>query len=62
MPIKKLKVCNLLTLAHGHAQIGGAERKRLRQKKGRIQQQFAEVSGTRQQYISSLECGRRNRQ
>ncbi len=34
--------------------------KRLREKKGLTQEQFAEISGFSQQYISSLERGRRN--
>jgi transcriptional regulator with XRE-family HTH domain len=38
----------------------GRNVKRLRQKKGLTQEQFAEVSGFSQQYISSLERGRRN--
>lgn len=38
----------------------GRNVKRLRQKKGLTQEQFADVSGFSQQYISSLELGRRN--
>ena len=38
----------------------GRNVKRLRQKKGLTQEQFAEISGFSQQYISSLERGRRN--
>ena len=38
----------------------GRNVKRVRQKKGLTQEQFAEVSGFSQQYISSLERGRRN--
>ncbi len=38
----------------------GRNVKRIRQKKGLTQEQFAEVSGFSQQYISSLERGRRN--
>ena len=38
----------------------GRNVRRLRQKKGLTQEQFAEVSGFSQQYISSLENGRRN--
>jgi transcriptional regulator with XRE-family HTH domain len=38
----------------------GRNVKRLRQRKGLTQEQFAEVSGFSQQYISSLERGRRN--
>lgn len=38
----------------------GRNVKRLRQKKGLTQEQFAEVSGFSQQYISSLERGQRN--
>jgi transcriptional regulator with XRE-family HTH domain len=38
----------------------GRNVKRFRQKKGLTQEQFAEVSGFSQQYISSLENGRRN--
>ena len=34
--------------------------RRIRQEKGLTQEQFAEVSGFSQQYISSLENGRRN--
>jgi transcriptional regulator with XRE-family HTH domain len=38
----------------------GRNVKRLREKKGLTQEQFADVSGFSQQYISSLEQGRRN--
>jgi transcriptional regulator with XRE-family HTH domain len=38
----------------------GRNVKRIRQEKGLTQEQFAEVSGFSQQYISSLERGRRN--
>jgi transcriptional regulator with XRE-family HTH domain len=38
----------------------GRNVKRIRQEKGLTQEQFAEVSGFSQQYISSLEQGRRN--
>jgi transcriptional regulator with XRE-family HTH domain len=38
----------------------GRNVKRLREKKGLTQEQFAEISGFSQQYISSLERGRRN--
>ena len=38
----------------------GQNVRRLREKKGLTQEQFAEVSGFSQQYISSLEHGRRN--
>ena len=38
----------------------GRNVKRLREKKGLTQERFAEVSGFSQQYISSLEHGRRN--
>jgi transcriptional regulator with XRE-family HTH domain len=38
----------------------GRNVKRLREKKGWTQEQFAEISGFSQQYISSLERGRRN--
>ncbi len=38
----------------------GQNVKRLRQRKGLTQEQFADVSGFSQQYISSLENGRRN--
>jgi transcriptional regulator with XRE-family HTH domain len=38
----------------------GRNVKRLREKKGFTQERFAEVSGFSQQYISSLEHGRRN--
>ena len=38
----------------------GQNVRRIRQKKGLTQEQFAEVSGFSQQYISSLERGRRN--
>ena len=38
----------------------GRNVKRLRQRKGLTQEQFAEVSGFSQQYISSLERGHRN--
>jgi transcriptional regulator with XRE-family HTH domain len=38
----------------------GQNVRRMRQKKGLTQEQFAEVSGFSQQYISSLEKGRRN--
>lgn len=38
----------------------GRNVKRVRQKVGLTQEQFADVSGFSQQYISSLERGRRN--
>ena len=38
----------------------GRNVKRLRQKKGLTQERFAEISGFSQQYLSSLERGRRN--
>ena len=38
----------------------GRNVKRQRQRKGLTQEQFAEVSGFSQQYISGLEGGRRN--
>lgn len=38
----------------------GRNVKRIRQKNGLTQEQFAEISGFSQQYISSLERGRRN--
>ena len=38
----------------------GRNVKRIRQRKGLTQEQFAELSGFSQQYISSLERGRRN--
>ena len=38
----------------------GRNVRRIRQKKGLTQEQFAEVSGFSQQYLSSLENGRRN--
>ena len=38
----------------------GRNVKRIRQEKGLTQEQFADVSGFSQQYISSLERGRRN--
>ena len=38
----------------------GANVRRLRQKKGLTQEQFAEISGFSQQYISGLEKGHRN--
>jgi transcriptional regulator with XRE-family HTH domain len=38
----------------------GLNVKRLRERKGLTQEQFAELSGFSQQYISSLERGRRN--
>jgi transcriptional regulator with XRE-family HTH domain len=38
----------------------GRNVKRFREKKGLTQEQFAETSGFSQQYISSLERGRRN--
>jgi transcriptional regulator with XRE-family HTH domain len=38
----------------------GRNVKRFRQRKGLTQEQFAEISGFSQQYISSLENGRRN--
>ena len=41
-------------------QLVGRNVKRLRQRKGLTQEQFAEVSGFSQQYISSLERGARN--
>ena len=39
----------------------GRNVRRIREKKGLTQEQFAELSGFSQQYISSLEQGRRNR-
>ncbi|HEY1708268.1 MAG TPA: helix-turn-helix transcriptional regulator [Rhizomicrobium sp.] len=39
--------------------VGGNVR-RIRQKKGLTQEQFAEISGYSQQYISGLEKGKRN--
>lgn len=38
----------------------GRNVRRLREQKGLTQEQFAERSGFSQQYISGLECGRRN--
>ncbi len=38
----------------------GRNVKRIRQKKGLTQEEFADVSGFSQQYVSSLERGRRN--
>jgi transcriptional regulator with XRE-family HTH domain len=38
----------------------GRNVKRLREKKGLTQEQFADISGFSQQYISSLEGGQRN--
>ena len=38
----------------------GQNVRRIRQKKGLTQEQFADVSGFSQQYISGLEQGRRN--
>ena len=38
----------------------GRNVKRIRQKKGLSQERFAEISGFSQQYISSVEQGRRN--
>jgi transcriptional regulator with XRE-family HTH domain len=38
----------------------GRNVKRIRQEKGLTQEQFAELSGFSQQYLSSLERGRRN--
>ena len=38
----------------------GRNVRRIRQKKGLTQEQFAEVSGFSQQYVSGLENGRRN--
>jgi transcriptional regulator with XRE-family HTH domain len=38
----------------------GRNVKRLRERKGLTQEKFAEISGFSQQYISSLERGRRN--
>ena len=38
----------------------GQNVKRIRQKKGLTQEQFAEISGLSQQYISGLEQGRRD--
>ena len=38
----------------------GQNVKRIRQKKGLTQEQFAEISGLSQQYISGLEGGHRN--
>jgi transcriptional regulator with XRE-family HTH domain len=38
----------------------GQNVRRIREKKGLTQEQFAEISGFSQQYISGLEHGRRN--
>lgn len=38
----------------------GQNVRRIRQRKGLTQEQFAEISGFSQQYISGLEQGRRN--
>jgi transcriptional regulator with XRE-family HTH domain len=38
----------------------GANLKRIRRKKGLTQEQFADVSGFSQQYLSGLESGHRN--
>lgn len=38
----------------------GRNVRRIRQRKGLTQEQFAEISGFSQQYISGLEQGRRN--
>jgi transcriptional regulator with XRE-family HTH domain len=38
----------------------GQNARRIRQKKGLTQEAFADISGFSQQYISSLEQGRRN--
>ena len=38
----------------------GGNVKRVRQERGLTQEQFAEISGFSQQYISGLERGRRN--
>ena len=38
----------------------GQNVRRIREKKGLTQEQFAEISGFSQQYISGLEQGRRN--
>lgn len=38
----------------------GANVRRLRQKKGLTQEEFAEKSGFSQQYVSGLETGQRN--
>ena len=38
----------------------GQNVRRIRQKKGLTQEQFSDISGFSQQYISSLENGRRN--
>ncbi len=38
----------------------GQNVKRVRQKRGLTQEKFAEISGFSQQYLSSLENGRRN--
>jgi transcriptional regulator with XRE-family HTH domain len=38
----------------------GRNVRRIRQKKGLTQEKFAEISGFSQQYLSSLENGRRN--
>ena len=47
-------------MAHGYAQEVGGNVRRIRLKKGLTQEQFAEISGFSQQYISGLEQGRRN--
>jgi transcriptional regulator with XRE-family HTH domain len=38
----------------------GQNVRRIRQKKGLTQEQFADISGFSQQYVSGLENGRRN--
>ncbi|MGH7074515.1 MAG: helix-turn-helix domain-containing protein [Stellaceae bacterium] len=49
-----------LTLSCGYAQAGRAKRQASGERRGPTQEKFAEISGFSQQYISSLERGRRN--
>jgi DNA-binding XRE family transcriptional regulator len=58
--VDKLQVCNWLTSVHGMRRLVGQNVRRMRQKRGLTQEQFAEISGFSQQYLSGLEKGKRN--
>lgn len=47
-------------MAHGYAQAGRSKFSRLRRERGLTQEEVEERSGFSQQYLSSLERGRRN--
>jgi DNA-binding XRE family transcriptional regulator len=58
--VDKLKVCKPRSSAYGYAQTGRPELRRLRREKGLTQEEVEARSGFSQQYLSSLERGRRN--